>query len=61
MWIFFTLGLAFSIISIAIYPFFNTGWSSMVAFLGYILSAASVLVMTQATAQVPVEPKVKKD
>jgi hypothetical protein len=33
----------------------------MVAFLGYILSAASVLVMTQATAQVPVEPKVKKD
>lgn len=51
MWIFFTLGVAFSFISIVIYPLVNTGWSSMVAFFGSIASVASVLVMTQGAAK----------
>lgn len=45
------LGLAFSIISIIIYPLINTGWSSFVSFFGSIASAASILVMTQATSK----------
>ncbi|KAJ5449458.1 uncharacterized protein N7458_005907 [Penicillium daleae] len=60
MWMFFALGVAFAAISIIIYPFANTGWSSMVAFFGSIASAASVLVMTQAAAKV-VPQKIKKD
>ena len=51
MWIFFTLGVAFSFISIVIYPLVNTGWSSMLAFFGSIASVASVLVMTQGAAK----------
>ncbi|KAJ5160162.1 uncharacterized protein N7482_007166 [Penicillium canariense] len=51
MWMFFTLGLLFAIISIVIYPFINTGWSSMVAFFSSIASVASVLVMTQDAAR----------
>lgn len=51
MWIFFTLGMAFSFISIVIYPLVNTGWSSMAAFFGSIASVASVLVMTQGAAK----------
>jgi uncharacterized membrane protein YhaH (DUF805 family) len=51
MWIFFTLGVTFAVISILIYPFVNTGWSSMVAFFGSIASVASVLVMTQGAAK----------
>jgi hypothetical protein len=42
-------GLAFSIISIIIYPLISTGWSSF--FGGSVASAASVLVMTQATSK----------
>jgi len=51
MWLFFMLGLAFSAVSISIYPFLNTGWSSIVSFLGSICSVASVLVITQATGK----------
>lgn len=60
MWIFFTLGVAFAIIAIVIYPFVNTGWSSMVAFFGSIASVASVLVMTQAASK-DVPHKIKND
>ncbi|OQE09123.1 hypothetical protein PENVUL_c007G09307 [Penicillium vulpinum] len=60
MWIFFFLGVTFAIISIVIYPFLNTGWSSMLAFFGSIASAASVLVMTQAAAR-NVPGKIKED
>lgn len=48
MWMFFTVGMIFAVTAIAIYPFCNTGWSSMVSFFGSVASAASVLVMTQA-------------
>ncbi|OOQ91749.1 hypothetical protein PEBR_09359 [Penicillium brasilianum] len=60
MWIFFTLGVAFAILSIAIYPLVNTGWSFMVAFFGSIASVASVLVTTQAAAK-DVPHKIKND
>jgi uncharacterized membrane protein YhaH (DUF805 family) len=59
MWTFFILGLAFSIISIIIYPLINTGWSSIVSFFGSIASVASVLVMTQATSKGVNREKVK--
>ena len=61
MWTFFMLGLAFSIISIIIYPLINTDWSSIVSFFGSIASAASVLVMTQATSKGVNRDKVKID
>jgi hypothetical protein len=51
MWIFFTLGLLFAIVSIVIYPLINTGWSSIVAFFSSITSVASVLVITQDAAR----------
>lgn len=60
MWMFFTLGVTFAAISILIYPFVNTGWSSMVAFFGSIASVASVLVMTQGAAK-PALEKVKNE
>jgi predicted ferric reductase len=61
MWTFFALGLTFAIISIIIYPLLNTGWSSMVSFFGSIASAASVLVITQATSKEVNRGKVKTD
>ena len=61
MWMFFGMGLTFAGISILIYPFFNTGWSSMVSFFASIASVASVLVMTQATAREVMKTKVKVD
>ena len=51
MWLFFTLGLALFVVSICIYPFLNTGWSSVLSFLGSICSVASVLIITQATGR----------
>lgn len=42
MWTFFMLGLAFSIISIIIYPLINTGWSSMVSFFGSLLHSLPI-------------------
>ncbi|KAJ6106174.1 hypothetical protein N7512_009691 [Penicillium capsulatum] len=60
MWIFFSLGVTFALIAIAIYPFLNTGWSSMLAFFGAISSVASVLIMTQAAAR-DVPHKIKED
>lgn len=61
MWTFFMFGLAFSAISIIIYPLVNTGWSAMVSFFGSIASAASVLVMTQATSKTANRAKVKSE
>lgn len=61
MWTFVTLGFVFSVVSIVIYPFFNTGWSALVAFLGSIMSASSVMVMTQANAKDVAMGKVKKE
>ncbi|KAJ5895613.1 hypothetical protein N7495_007304 [Penicillium taxi] len=60
MWISFTLGVAFSVLSIIIYPFVNTGWSSMLAFFGSIASAASVLIITQAAGK-EIPRKMKED
>lgn len=48
MWVFFSVALAFSITRMANHPFFDTGWSYVVACLGSAASAFSVLVMTQA-------------
>ncbi|EHK17504.1 uncharacterized protein TRIVIDRAFT_226465 [Trichoderma virens Gv29-8] len=44
-----------------IYPFYNTGWSSMASFFGSIASVSSVLVMTQDIAQEGSGMKVKVD
>ena len=48
-WFFFTAGFALAIVSIAIYPGFNTGWSALVSFLASVTTASSLLVLTQAT------------
>jgi len=61
MWAFFALGLVFAVISVILYPLVNPGWSSMVAFFASIASAASVLIMTQATAREGGRVKVKSD
>jgi hypothetical protein len=61
MWAFTALGLGFSILSIALYPFVNPGWSSMASFFGSIASVASVLVVTQTTAKDVRRRKVKAD
>ena len=61
MWTFCVMGLLFSVISIIIYPLLNTGWSSMFSFFGSIASAASVLVMTQATSKGVNRSKAKID
>jgi uncharacterized membrane protein YhaH (DUF805 family) len=61
MWAFLSIGLAFAVISIIIYPFLDPGWSSMLAFFASIVSAASVLIMTQATARKVDRVKIKSD
>ncbi|KAK6824542.1 hypothetical protein PG987_012036 [Apiospora arundinis] len=48
---FWILGLATAVASVAMYPFVNPGWSNLVSFVGSIASAASVVVMTQATGR----------
>lgn len=48
---FFVVGFGAAVVSIIIYPGYNTGWSSLISFLGSIASASSVLVLTQATVQ----------
>ncbi|KAI8953789.1 hypothetical protein F4801DRAFT_84656 [Xylaria longipes] len=50
-WLSFAVGLVTAIISIAIYACLNTCYSALVAFLGSIASAASLLTLTQATSQ----------
>ncbi|KAF7198650.1 hypothetical protein HII31_00389 [Pseudocercospora fuligena] len=50
-WIFTALGVICAILSIAIYPLCNTGWSSILSFFGSIMSQGAVLVMTQAVAR----------
>ncbi|KAI1123140.1 hypothetical protein F5Y10DRAFT_286424 [Nemania abortiva] len=50
-WLSFSVGLAMAIISIVIYVPFNTGYSALVAYLGSIASAWSLLALTQATTQ----------
>jgi peptidoglycan/LPS O-acetylase OafA/YrhL len=61
MWALFSTGLACAVISVAMYPFLNPGWSSMLTFLASMASAASVLVMTQATAGKVDRVKIKSD
>lgn len=48
-WMTFVVSVITAVISIAIYVYFNTCYSALVAFLGSIASAASLLVLTQAT------------
>lgn len=48
---FFAVGFVAAVVSIIIYPGYNTGWSALISFLGSIASASSVLVLTQATVQ----------
>lgn len=50
-WVFSALGLFSAVLSVIIYPLANTGWSSMVSFISNVASAASVLVLTIATAR----------
>lgn len=45
------MGLFSAVLSVVIYPFTNPGWSSVVSFVGTVASAASVLVLTVATAR----------
>jgi hypothetical protein len=61
MWALFSTGLAFAVISVAIYPLLNPGWSSMLAFFASIASSASVLIMIQATTGKVDRVKVKSD
>lgn len=61
MWTFSISGLIASVVSIAVYPLLNTGWSSLIAFLESIMSASSVMVVTQASARASVVEKVKQD
>lgn len=50
-WAFSAVGFLSAVISVVIYPLTNTSWSSLVAFMGAVASAASVLVLTIATAR----------
>lgn len=50
-WVFSAMGLFSAVLSVVIYPLTNTGWSSAVSFIGTVASAASVLVLTVATAR----------
>lgn len=50
-WAFAVLGMLSAIVSVIIYPFINTGWSAMVAFVGTVASATSILVLVVATAR----------
>lgn len=50
-WVFSAMGLFSAVLSVVIYPLANTGWSSVVSFVGNVASAASVLVLTIATAR----------
>ncbi|KAI0452094.1 hypothetical protein F5B21DRAFT_484625 [Xylaria acuta] len=50
-WLSFAVGLVTAIISIAIYTHMNTCYSALVAFLGSVASAGSLLALTQATSQ----------
>lgn len=50
-WAFSAMGLLSAVLSVVIYPYTNTGWSSVVSFVGSVASAASVLVLTVATAR----------
>ncbi|KAI1428999.1 hypothetical protein F5Y12DRAFT_587293 [Xylaria sp. FL1777] len=52
-WLSFAVGVITAITSIAIYTYVNTCYSALVAFLGSIASAGSLLVLTQATTQEP--------
>ena len=61
MWILFFSGVVFAVLSIAIYPLYNTGWSSVLSFFGSVASIFSVLAMTQTTAREAFDSKVKKD
>ncbi|KAI1347038.1 hypothetical protein F5Y01DRAFT_319115 [Xylaria sp. FL0043] len=50
-WLLFAIGVVTVIASIAIYVYFNTCYSALVAYLGSISSAGSLLALTQATTQ----------
>lgn len=50
-WVFSATELFSAVLSVVIYPLTNTGWSSVVSFVGTVASGASVLVLTVATAR----------
>lgn len=49
-WAFAVLGMLSALVSVIMYPFTNTGWSAVVAFVGTVASATSTLVLAVATA-----------
>ncbi|KAI0099707.1 hypothetical protein GGR51DRAFT_564749 [Nemania sp. FL0031] len=50
-WLSFAIGFCAAIISIVIYPLFNTCYSALAAFIGSVASAWSLVALTQATSQ----------
>ncbi|KAL1874447.1 hypothetical protein Daus18300_003465 [Diaporthe australafricana] len=61
-WAFSAIGLFSAVLSVVIYPLTNTGWSSVVSFVGTVASAASVLALTVATARERmIEPRSRSD
>ncbi|KAG8158416.1 hypothetical protein KVR01_011538 [Diaporthe batatas] len=50
-WVFSAMGLFSAVLAVVIYPLATTGWSSVVSFIGNVASAASLLVLTVATAR----------
>lgn len=50
-WAFTILGILSALISVIMYPYTHTGWSTAVAFVGTVASAASVLVLAVATSK----------
>jgi hypothetical protein len=51
MWTLFGFGLLSAIVAIVIYPLLNLGWSALFSFFASVASAASVPVITQASAK----------
>ncbi|KAI0012691.1 hypothetical protein F4779DRAFT_567599 [Xylariaceae sp. FL0662B] len=50
-WLFFTAAVLLALLSVILYPYCNTGWSALVAFLSSVASASSTLALTLATVQ----------
>ena len=54
MWLWFTAGIVFASVSIAIYPLCNTGWSSLLAFFATLSGFGATLSITMAVGRSPI-------
>lgn len=67
MWMFLITGFICAVASVALYPFVNPGWSSLLTFLASVTSTAAVVVIAQGEphgnqgAKNTAHPKAKKD